>query len=214
MSYLQASDSSYPAFHQISSHSTQLYPGLSAEPQLIDAWNQTNMGAQIGNVENGARSLSSSSWGVISARPSTSTTPNRDKTSESEYEIVSHAESLRSQATSHSPFQRTEAPSQDLSPVALPEQPQLKTIMEDKSISRSKRPKIASSFSQRASKSKVCKRKGKMSEEGRAKAADMRKNGPCIRCRLYKLGVSFLYASYAPILTKYSAMVIILVQGV
>lgn len=188
MSYLHASDSSYPAFHQISSHSTQLYPGFSAEPQLIDALGQTNMGAQIGNVENGARSLSGSSWGVISARPSTSTTPNRDKTSESEYEIVSHAESLRSQATSHSPFQRTEAPSQDLSPVALPEQPQLKTIIEDKSISRSKRPKIASSFSQRASKSKVCKRKGKMSEEGRAKAADMRKNGPCIRCRLYKLG--------------------------
>ncbi|OCL01900.1 hypothetical protein AOQ84DRAFT_349986 [Glonium stellatum] len=132
--------------------------------------------------------MSSSSWGVISARPSTSTTPNRDKTSESEYELVSHDESRRSQTTSRSPFQKLEVSSQDLSPGAPSEQQPLKTIIEDKPTSRSKRPKIASSFSQRASKSKVCKRKGKMSEEGRAKAADMRKNGPCIRCRLYKLG--------------------------
>ncbi|KAF2760655.1 hypothetical protein EJ05DRAFT_525789 [Pseudovirgaria hyperparasitica] len=43
-------------------------------------------------------------------------------------------------------------------------------------------------FKKRQPKSKVSKRQGKLTDEGRAKAAEMRKTGRCLRCKMYKLG--------------------------
>jgi len=68
-------------------------------------------------------------------------------------------------------------------------------IEKRRSMSKPKLPKIASAFTPRAPKTKLSRRQGKMSEEGRAKAAQMRKIGPCVRCKLYKLGVSLFTAT-------------------
>ncbi|OCK75544.1 hypothetical protein K432DRAFT_465531 [Lepidopterella palustris CBS 459.81] len=195
MSYTTASEESYfPQYHQ---YLPQLAPSdqigslpapLLAQTQM-DNWSQTTDVDMMEYMATSAGSLSGSSWGMVSERPSTTNTPVYDRTSEDSdgYELIHPDGSHGSKASSTSPLRKVETLS-DSPPSALSDPTSPKLISEEKAIPRPKLPKIASSFSQRASKSKVCKRKGKMSEEGRAKAAEMRKNGPCIRCRLYKLG--------------------------
>ncbi|KAF2497452.1 hypothetical protein BU16DRAFT_314611 [Lophium mytilinum] len=176
----------------------QPQPPISSQPDndttlmptqhYIEHWSHANTAGVPGHLANSAGSLSSTSWGMVSGVPSASNTPIHEKSSDSDDQEWVNVDGLRSSHTaSHSPLQKVETAT-SYSPPFFPLQSPAQAISEEQTSSRPKLPKVASSFTQRATKSKVCKRKGKMSDEGRAKAAEMRKNGPCIRCRLYKLG--------------------------
>lgn len=60
----------------------------------------------------------------------------------------------------------------------------------------------ASHMRDRQPKSRVSTRKGKLNPETRAKAAEMRRNGRCIRCIMYKLGVSTFLSPIASLLMR------------
>ncbi|KAF2808900.1 uncharacterized protein BDZ99DRAFT_41744 [Mytilinidion resinicola] len=161
---------------------------LMPTQHYIEHWSHANATGIPGHLANSAGSLSSTSWDVVSGMPSASNTPIQEKSSDSDDQEWVNVDGLRSSHTaSHSPLHKVETAT-SYSPPFFPLQSPIQSISEEQTSSRPKLPKVASSFTQRATKSKVCKRKGKMSDEGRAKAAEMRKNGPCIRCRLYKLG--------------------------
>jgi hypothetical protein len=165
--------------------------GLLQSQHYVEHWDHANPSnfAGHGNLANSAGSLSSTSWGMVSGMPSASNTPMHEKSSDSDDQEWVDVGLRSSHTASHSPLQKVESATSYSPPTFIPLQSPIQSTSEEKVASRLKLPKVASSFTQRAPKSKVCKRKGKMTDEGRAKAAEMRKNGPCIRCKLYKLGV-------------------------
>ncbi|KAF2202113.1 hypothetical protein GQ43DRAFT_448301 [Delitschia confertaspora ATCC 74209] len=144
-----------------------------------------SMGMVAGAITHNNTNLTNPLWNM-NAPASEATTPSLDTMLDPSSGWMYLDASTGATVPLHPPFALPE-PGTQVHTHALPALAE-KQIEKRRSVSKQKLPKIASSFTERAQKVKLSRRQGRMSEEARAKAAQMRKNGPCIRCKLYKLG--------------------------
>jgi hypothetical protein len=172
-SQMPALDMSWPPVTNSDLTNTQQNPILTS---------QTSYGGMpTGAIANDGSSLATAPWTMLHSAPT-----NTPTVFGATAELVFVDTSTGAHVPLRPPFVLPDPPVQVhvQTHVQAPAPTQLDAVPpKKKSASKSKLP------AQRAPKTKLSRRQGKLSEEGRANAAAVRKLGPCTRCKLYHVRV-------------------------